>query len=412
METTSGRPERESATWWRRLWARYWTLPALIALGSLVLGAAFPLVDERLAGVIPYVFESGPDGARQLLGTLASAMISVTGLVFSITMVVLQLASSQFTPRLLGQFLQSRVVQLTLGVFIGSFVYSLTVLRLVRGGSSGGESFVPQGSVTVAFVYVLTSVALFIAFIHHITQSVRVSHVIADIGRRTRQAAERLYAGERTSATWSPSPDATRREVRVGDRQGYVTAIDATGLTRWAAERDGVVTLDLSLGQFVAGGERIGTFWGGADEAEEAADFVDLGRERDLRHEHAYGIRQLTDIADRALSPGINDPTTAVQVVDEVYAVLRPLVAHPDPSPYLTGPDDRVRATYRPTTVAGLVEGSLVEIAHYAKDSPRVRARVHEALSALLDHADPRHQPALRELLATVDKGGAAADRT
>ena len=108
-----------------------------------------------------------------------------------------------------GQFLQSRVVQLTLGVFVGSFLYALTVLRLIRGGD--GTDFVPQVSVTLAFGYVLAAVAFFIAFIHHITQSIRLSHVLIDIGARTTASARRLYAGQRPSATWSPAPQTPRQ---------------------------------------------------------------------------------------------------------------------------------------------------------------------------------------------------------
>ncbi|HMT33296.1 MAG TPA: DUF2254 family protein [Dermatophilaceae bacterium] len=235
MSVDYARPERPRAHAWERLWRPYWALPAIVAVGSAGLGLTLPRADERLAGWVPYVFESGPDGARQLLGTIASAMISVTGLVFSLTMVVLQLASSQFTPRLLGQFLQSRVVQLTLGVFVGSFLYALTVLRLIRGGD--GTDFVPQVSVTLAFGYVLAAVAFFIAFIHHITQSIRLSHVLIDIGARTTASARRLYAGQRPSATWSPAPQTPRQGAGVpgGARRHHRAGLDGAGPVGGAA---------------------------------------------------------------------------------------------------------------------------------------------------------------------------------
>ncbi len=172
---------------------------------TVLAGATLPLVDEHLLGDVDVLFGGNADSARSLLGTIASAMISVTGLVFSITMVVMQLASSQFTPRLLSTFLGSRVVQVTLGVFISSFVFALMVLRDVRGGDG---PFVPQLSVTVAFVLVLASVALFLAFIHHITDSIRVDQVVDRIARLTVETLERGSAQEwdDTSAvppTWS-----------------------------------------------------------------------------------------------------------------------------------------------------------------------------------------------------------------
>ena len=414
MSSRHGRPERHRTHWWRRIWSHFWVLPSVVALVSVALGLALPHLDERMTASIPYVFESGPDGARQLLGTIGSAMISVTGLVFSITMVVLQLASSQFTPRLLGQFLQSRIVQLTLGVFTGSFLYALTVMRLVRGGSSGGSPFVPQASVTVAFLYVLASVGFFLAFINHITESVRLSHVLARIGDRTRECAAVLYAGERPSATWSPAPGTGRREVHLGDRRGSVTTIDSSGLTRWAADHDCVVELSLSPGDYVTAGDSIGRVWGGsaALDAERVERFVDLGRERHLDVDFGYGLRQLTDIADRALSPGINDPTTAVQVIDELYGVLVTVVTEPDLSPYLVDDDGAVRATYRVQKIDQLLATSLGEIWHYAKDSSGVRERVKEVTTKLAEVAAPQHRATLATFKGHLESAGPPGDPT
>ena len=164
------------------MWQPFWAVPLALATTSIALGLGLPMLDEAAWRGIPVLFQGGPDGARSLLGTIASAMISVTGLVFSITMVVLQLASSQFTPRVLGTFLDSRITQVTLGVFTGTFLYALTVLRSVRGASEGIEEFVPQLATSVAFAGVVASVGCFLAFIHHITQSVRVDHVITTGG--------------------------------------------------------------------------------------------------------------------------------------------------------------------------------------------------------------------------------------
>ncbi len=186
-------PDLPRSTFWSRLWEPFWVLPMVVVVLAFSAGLALPQLDEALAEHVPYVFQGGPDGARSLLGTIASAMISVTGLVFSITMVVLQLASSQFTPRILGTFLQSRITQLTLGLFIASFVFALTVLRSVQGGSEAATEFVPQVSVTLAFLLVTASVGLFIAFIQHITTSIQVTHVTASLGDRTRALACKVF---------------------------------------------------------------------------------------------------------------------------------------------------------------------------------------------------------------------------
>lgn len=396
MSPRYGRPEVDRVRWWRRIWHPFWVLPALVAAASALLGTFLPSFDEHLAPWVPSLFASGADGASNLLGTIAGAMISVTGLVFSITMVVLQLASSQFTPRLLGQFLESRTVQLTLGVFTGSFIFALSVLRSVRAATDAEPEFVPQVSVTIAYLYVLTAVALLVVFIQHVTRSVQVSRVIADLGRRTRAGAIRFFEGEQPAATWSPRPDTPRTEIAHPHGKGMVTSIDSTGLARWAAHHDCVVQLRLGLGDFIAHGQPLGTVWGVEDaDADAVARHITVSPERELAGDFGFGVQQLTDIADRALSPGINDPTTAIQVVDELYAVLRRAVAHPDPSPYIVDEHGDVRAAYRAPTIAHLVDRSLVEIGHYAEDAPRVLQRLHEVLDELIDAAIPAHRPTL-----------------
>lgn len=406
VTTACARPEIDRSDWWDRLWRPFWVLPAVVASGSTLLGLLLPRADERLAPYLPYLFESGPDGARQLLGTIASAMISVTGLVFSITMVVLQLASSQFTPRLLGQFLQSRVVQLTLGVFTGSFLFALTVLRLVRGDNGDLEEFVPQVSVAMAFLYVVVSVGLFIAFIQHITASVQLSQVLASLGARTREVITKLYAGERPAASWSPSAGETSRPVIHEGTHGHVVALDSSGLVAWAAEHESVVTLDVGMGSFVIEGQRLGSVWGDADPGD-VDRFLHLAPERALGGDFGFGVRQLTDIAERALSPGVNDPTTAVNVLDELHVVLRPLALERDLSPYLVDEEGVVRATYRPTSFADCLDASLAEIAHYAADSPRVLARIRDIAVDLQAVAVPQHQGALEALVDRLDRHAA-----
>ncbi|MDO4239287.1 MAG: DUF2254 family protein [Micrococcus sp.] len=152
-------------------------------------------------------FPGGPAGARSVLGTIASAMISVTGLVFSITMVVMQLASRQFSPRILQDFLSTRITQWTLGVFVASFVYALTVLREVRGAADDAEAFVPQLSVSLASLLVLTAFVLFLAFIRTIMSLIQVSQVVSRVGDATCAAVAEHFPEEDTvpeQADWEP----------------------------------------------------------------------------------------------------------------------------------------------------------------------------------------------------------------
>lgn len=402
-------PEVAPQSWWDRLWKPFWALPAACVLVALVVGGGLPMLEASWGSTeVRYVFQGGPDGARGMLGTIASAMISVTGLIFSITMVVLQLASSQFTPRLLAGFLQNRVVQLTLGVFVSTFVYALTVTRSVRGDNET-EQFVPQFSVTLAFVMVLACVGLFLAFIHHITTSIQVSNVISHIGDDTVKLADKMFPEPASDAptfgpSWSPQPG-TRHCSLEAPRHGTITHVDYAVILRWAKEHDVVVTLDRPVGQFLTEGQHMLRVWGEFDESDDPEQTrkvygaIGLGPQREMRQDVAFGLRQLVDIAERALSPGINDPTTAVQCIDEIHRILRLLVQRASPSPYIADDDGQVRIVHDPQAIDGLIEASVVEIAHYGKDSVQVPPRLRAMLEDLADVSAERYRGTVLELL-------------
>lgn len=393
-------------TTWQRLWRPFWALPLAIGIVAVAAGVFLPLVDGALSEHVPYVFQGGSDGARGLLSTIATAMISVTGLVFSITMVVLQLASSQFTPRVLGGFLSQRTTQVTLGIFIASFVFALTVLRSVRGGADG---FVPQLSVTVAFLLVLASMGSFIAFIHHITVSIQVSTVISGIGDRAVALVDELYpdAAPVAEATWSPALGTPHADVTSGGDHGAVTEIDVDRLVSLARELGVVVVAEVQVGDFVTEEMTVVTVWGSGDLADRARARVRgavlLETQRTMRQDPGFGIRQLVDIAERALSPGVNDPTTAVQAVDELHRILRVLVTRRTPSRYASDEDGAVRVVLRPQAVGDLVNLATEEVLHYGRDSVQVPRRVEAMVDDLLTVALPDHRAALARVRERMD---------
>lgn len=400
MASPRYRPPRPSP--WRRLWEPFWVLPVALTVGSGLLGIALPALDRGLSGSVPWLFQGGPDGARALLGTIASAMISVTGLVFSITMVVLQLASSQFTPRVIGSFLDSRVTQTTLGVFAGTFVYALTILRSVRGASDGIEEFVPQTSVTVAFLFVLASVGWFLAFIQHITASIRVSEVVFSTADETRAVVERMFPGDPPAEPDVGGPSRSHhRTVSVGERHGHLRDVDLKGLVRYASQHDVVVEVLEPVGRFLPEGGSLAVVRASAREAltddlaEDVRRAVTVTRERGVDQDPAFGLRKLVDVAERALSPGVNDPTTASQVVDAEHRVLRLAVQRHDPPAQLCDDDGVVRVVHRPQTVADLLELAVAEIAHWGSDSLQVPTRLRTMLDDLAEVALPQHREAI-----------------
>lgn len=301
---------------------------------------------HRLSLVIPFLISSGVDGARAVLSAIAGSMITFTGLVFSITIVTLQLTSGQFSPRVLRTFLQDRFNQLTLGVFVATFVYAMVVLRSVRGGDQG-ETFVPHLGVNVAFLLVLASVVIFLFYIHHIAQSIRVATIIASIGADTRALIERRHSlelGEHDTAQ-HPAVDGQvgPSHIVTAGRPGVVVVVDDTMLVRLAERSGSVVQVLRAIGEFVPAGAPLFRVYGRHPAPDEQlCAGITLGEERTLDQDVGFGLRQLIDIADRALSPGVNDPTTAIQVIDQLHDLLRRLAVRPLPPLRRTASDGRV----------------------------------------------------------------------
>jgi uncharacterized membrane protein len=393
------------------VWQPFWAVPLALATTSIALGLGLPMLDEAAWRGIPVLFQGGPDGARSLLGTIASAMISVTGLVFSITMVVLQLASSQFTPRVLGTFLDSRITQVTLGVFTGTFLYALTVLRSVRGASEGIEEFVPQLATSVAFAGVVASVGCFLAVIHHITTSIQVQEVLARTASATVRALDRMMPADQSETAargeqprWTPGAAQTASDVLLhGGADRCVTDISYRRLVDIAEKSDVVITLDRQVGDYLVEGERVAQIWRSAGAPHPETELEDgvrsciaLGRDRSLRQDVAFGVRQIVDVAERALSPGVNDPTTAAQAIDALHSVLRRAVQRRVPSRHATDGEGTVRLVYRPQTVEQLLDLGVTEIAHWGRSS----VRVPDHLRRLLDDLDGVTLPCYRDTLA------------
>lgn len=381
----------------RSLASRFWVVPALWSLAAIALGLSVPSADATwLADHLPFLFPGDVDGARSVLGTIAGAMISVTGLVFSNTMVVLQLAGSQFSPRLLQTFLQDRTTQQTLGVFVASFVYSLTVLRSI--GDS--DAPVPQVAVTISYLWVLAAVAMFIAFISHITASVGVDTVVRRAADDTRALLQRSDRRRDELPTLRPDlADLGHPAVAAATRSGYLDGLDLERLRRQAERHDVRIEVLHPLGTFLVEGMPLTLVHGGGagDAAAVAWDDVlsgaiDLTDARSTDQDPSFGFRRLVDIAERALSPGINDPTTAVQVIDQLHDLLRRMVVTDDPYPVLLDERGIPRVVSREHTFADYLDLAVDEIAHWGADSIQVPRRIDTMLEDLAAAASPSHR--------------------
>ena len=323
---------------WRALLASLWFLPVLMLFVSVVAGVVLVelhgVADDDLAERWPRLFGASAEGARSMLSAIATSMITVAGVVFSITVVALSLAASQYSPRILRNFMSDRATQAVLGAFVSIFAYCLVVLRTIRGADEGG--FVPSlavlGGVFLAFVGVL----LLIYFVHHVALSIQVASILERIAAETNEAIERLFpdpvgSGTDTDGVTNAGGFQRAHPVDVcATRTGYLVSVDGDALLAWAERRSVVVEVVPRMGDFVVARLPMLRLHGDAGlsadldrgDTDALLACFEIGRQRTVHQDTAFGLQQIVDIAMKALSPGINDPSTATSCVDQLSALL------------------------------------------------------------------------------------------
>ena len=380
---------------WRLMRSALWPIPLLIVVLAVGLGVVMPIVDGMLgtggqdASPLAFVFGGGPSAARGLLGAIAGSLISVTGVVFSLTVVALQLGSSQYSPRLLQTFATDPVVQATLAQLTGTFVYALTALRTVRSAdeSDGEASFVPRLSITLAFLFALGSVAALVVFLGHLARSLRVETMLRNVHDEA-TAAMRASTDESSDAGASlPTTPGTPVEAV---SSGFVVEVDAELLVRAAREVDVVMALVPRMGDSVVAGTPVAHAWrrdGGAVDlgalTGPVGKAVRLSFEREPDQDAAYSLRKIVDIAGRALSPGINDPTTAVHALSHVSALLGDLLPRPTTAHTWCDEEGVLRLVVPRWSPEALVRLGLEEPLEYATGQPAVLRRIAGVLHEL-----------------------------
>jgi uncharacterized membrane protein len=394
-----------------RIGMSYWLVPSFCVLVAIGLSYAAHHVDSRLSQDEDawYLFRGGPEGARSVLNSVGSSMMTFAGLVFSVTILVLQQASNQFSPRVLRTFLRDRKSQLALGIFVGTFVYSLLALRTVRGTSEGIEPNVPSLSVWLAVMLVLLCVGAFIFYIHHVAQSIRAVVILARIGGETRHTLERVYPegiGQDTEEfriERPPRPPSSLVPYR--GTSGVLITVDEERLFACARKADVTLALVPMMGDFVPHGSVLFEVWGEAGklDVEALLDAVSIGPERTLQQDTAFGFRQLVDIAERALSPGTNDPTTAVQAIDQLHELLRRMVLRRFPTPSREDDDGMLRLICPRPDWSSYVRLAVDEVRQYGEGSIQVARRLRFMLEDLLRVAPVFRREELERQLALLD---------
>jgi uncharacterized membrane protein len=331
---------------WGRLGESLWFLPSVLVIGAILLGVGMvelsTLVDAKALARWPRVFGAGPDGSRSMLAAIAGSMITVAGVTFSITIVAVTQASTQYSPRILRNFMRDRANQAVLGTFVGIFAYCLVVLRTIREGPASTE-FVPSLAVLVGVLLAIVGVAVLIFFVHHIATTLQASEIVSRITWDTRKVVDQLfpdrlshdrlevepaYVGEAVSTdAWRPVP---------APRTGYIQHYSRSALVRIATQYDLLVRVEQPIGEFVVEGRPLAWFaphplgaggmpetvWRPDDVARSVVKTWIIGTNRSLDLDPGFGFRQLVDVALKALSPGVNDSTTALTCIDHLGALL------------------------------------------------------------------------------------------
>jgi uncharacterized membrane protein len=381
---------------WGRLNSSFWFLPAAMALLAVTLSFVLIEVDALLdvaQGDNPSaLFTFGPEGARTMLSVIASSMITVASLIFSITMLSLQLASSQFGPRTLGNFMRDRSNQIVLGTFIATFLYCLFVLRSVRG--TEGFSFVPHLAVAFGVLMAAASVAVLLYFIHHIATSIRVETLLENLAVEGCAAVdqvfpERLGHGPADEAAGQSLPydfEADSRQIPA-DSDGYVQYIGGDVLMRLAAENDLVLRIEARPGTFVTEGACVIAAYPEARVSDEIDEdlrgAVVIGRDRTPYQDLEFPIRRIVELAQRSLSPGINDPTTALYCIDRLGQVLGRVADRDIPSPMRLDEGGQLRVLTEVFDLGDVTCRAFAAIARYGMIDADVVTRLAETLAKL-----------------------------
>jgi uncharacterized membrane protein len=404
---------------WYELQDTLWFIPAIMTVAGVLLALLTVWVDE-VAGIdqrirLTWLFGGGAEGARGVLSTIAGTMITVTGLVFSITIVALQLASSQFTPRVLRHFTGDRGNQVVLGVFIATFTYCLLVLRSVHSAAQDLEIFVPTLSVTVAIGLALLCIGFLIYYIHHAARSIQASVIIERAAGDMMDTIRRLLPEKgdddqpamKISPTLQPETSAV---VIVSGSSGYLQSMDDGALFHLAQDELLHIRIVPGVGDFVLAGEPVAYVWPVSLDEESSREALReriegrirrtlfFGVERILAEDLAFGFRQIADIALKALSAAINDPTTATMCIDRLCQALVVLDQR----------DLRSRSRHDEGSNAVLIvpgpsfdrlaHVSFDQIRHYGAADAKVAAHLGNALGRMAGIVAPGHRDVLRQV--------------
>ncbi len=384
---------------WKELLASFWFVPVLIIGLSIVLSIGLVTIDSYTNlshdGWLRLFFVNSAASARSILATISGAMIGVAGTVFSVTLVTLTLASSQFGPRLIKNFMYVRLNQVVLGSYISTYLYCLLVLNAIKDNDS--YNFIPSISILVAIFAAIVNIILLIIFIHRIAVSIQADTVISNISDLIAKKVKSLFpekmGDELKDETAFDEEDAfsaySKKTSVKSSKSGYFQYLDSETLMEIVTENDTIIKLNHRPGNFLVEGEEIAVLYSKKELEDEFLEnilkqFI-FGKTKTSQQDLEYSIHQMVEIAVRALSPGVNDPYTAIACVDNLTATLCYLSQAKFPSKYRVDKDAKLRVIANVLAFEGVLDGAFNQIRQFSGGSTAVIIRLMEALKTILN---------------------------
>jgi uncharacterized membrane protein len=370
----------------QRIAASLWFVPTIFAVAAIVLADLSVWLDAEVDAPIGVRADlvADPSTAATFSGAIAAATLAFVAVVFATTLVAIQLAASQYSPRAVRIFIRSRVTRVTLGLFLATFVFSLVLLVSNRASDSSAKQYAPVVSVTALLALSLGTVFGFVVYLHRVVGLMRVQYLLEKIAAETRRAIDENFPPSSAYVEAEPPRlDPAPRRVCHAGKAGVLTATDLYGLVELGRQRQCWLELTVEVGEYLAHGTPVALVHGGDLRDREITRLFLIRGERTFVQDPAFGFRQLVDTAIRALSPAVNDPTTAVQAIDRISDLLGIAGMRLDPTGVRVDSAGTVRLKRKLRDFDGLLVLALTEVIHYGANTPQVVRRLRAMLDEL-----------------------------
>ena len=396
----------------QRIAASLWFVPTIFAVASIGAANLTVWLDARVGapiGLRPDLV-SDPSTAATFAGAIAAATLAFVAVVFATTLVAIQLAASQYSPRAVRVFISSRITRVTLGLFLATFVFSLIVLVSNRASVTSAKQFAPVVSVATLLALILATVFGFVAYLHGVVRLMRVQYLLETIAGETRRAIEENFPPAAAYVDVEPpQPDPSPRRVCYTGTAGVITATDLHGLAELCRRNDCWLELTVVVGEYLAHGTPVALVHHGDLHDREVTRFFLIRGERAFVQDPAFGFRQLVDTAIRALSPAVNDPTTGVQAIDRLSDLLAITGSRLDPTGLRVDSAGTVRIKRKLRDFDRLLVLSLTEVIRYGADAPQVVRRLRAMLDELESTLPQERHAAIARQRSLLDATVSAA---